>query len=162
MGMQFPHTLDIGMEMIAIDPEAGRAEVKVPWRADLIGNPTTGTFAGGIITTALDSALGMSVMAALGQPMPFATLDLRIDYLRMPTAAVPIVCVGTCIKLTRKVAFTRGVAHDGSADDPVALAQGTFMMTHGAEAEPRTPGRAEETDTAPGASFSDGPHGAGA
>jgi acyl-coenzyme A thioesterase PaaI-like protein len=39
---------------------------------------------------------------------------------------------GECYKLTRTIAFIRGIAHDGDPDDPVAHVTGTFMATHGA------------------------------
>ena len=36
---------------------------------------------------------------------------------------------GECYKLTRSIAFVRGLAHDGDINDPVAHVVGTFMMT---------------------------------
>jgi len=36
---------------------------------------------------------------------------------------------GECYRVTRRIAFVRGYAHDGDADDPVAHVAGTFMFT---------------------------------
>jgi acyl-coenzyme A thioesterase PaaI-like protein len=34
-----------------------------------------------------------------------------------------------CYKLTRRVAFVRGIAHDGDPGHPIAHVAGTFMFT---------------------------------
>jgi len=36
---------------------------------------------------------------------------------------------GECYRLTRRVAFVRGMAHEGDPADPIAHVAGTFMMT---------------------------------
>jgi acyl-coenzyme A thioesterase PaaI-like protein len=34
-----------------------------------------------------------------------------------------------CVKLTKKIAFVRGVAHGGDPDHPIAHSAATFMMS---------------------------------
>ena len=58
-----------------------------------------------------------------------ATLDLRVDYLRPATPGRRIVGRGECYGLTKSIAFVRGTAHDGDADDLVAHVTGTFIST---------------------------------
>ena len=61
---------------------------------------------------------------------PQATLDLRVDD---PRPAAPertsLSAAATCYRVTRSIAFVRGIAHDGDPDDPVANVTGTFIGT---------------------------------
>ena len=71
----------------------------------------------------------MSVATMLRNPMPFATLDLRIDYMKPAKPNVEIIFEGECIKITHEIAFARARAFQETADDPVAIATATFMFT---------------------------------
>ena len=103
----------------------------------IVGNPDTGVVHGGAVTAMLDHACGMAVGSALAAaPTPegggmraVATLDLRIDYLKSARPGAAITVIGECVKLTRQIGFARGRAYQDSAEDPVALAAGTFMIT---------------------------------
>ena len=55
------------------------------------------------------------------------TLDLRVDYLRPAVPERTVIGRGECYRLTRSIAFVRGIAHDGDPDDPVAHVAGTFI-----------------------------------
>jgi acyl-coenzyme A thioesterase PaaI-like protein len=67
-------------------------------------------------------------MAALGVPIPIATLDLRIDYMRAAEPGLDIHARAHCYKLTHTIAFVRATAYDRDPDDPVATAQAAFML----------------------------------
>ena len=67
-------------------------------------------------------------MIRLGKPMRIATLDLRIDYLRPGKRDHDLICRAECYRVTKNVAFTRGITHDGDPNDPVASAAGTFII----------------------------------
>src|ERR1044071_8197721 len=60
----------------------GRVWGKVPYRAELVGDPDAGVFAGGVLTTFLDQLSGAAAILAMDQPTIVATIDLRIDYMR--------------------------------------------------------------------------------
>lgn len=121
-----PHARAIGMEVV--DARPNEAWVKIPYRPDLIGNPQTGVVHGGVITTLLDNSCGIAVMASLDEALSIATLDLRIDYMRPATPGHDIIGWSHCYKMTRNVAFVRGVAYHDSVDDPIASAVATFML----------------------------------
>ena len=104
-------------------------ELQLPYREDLIGDPATGIIASGPIITLMDMATSISIWLKRGQFSPTATLDLRIDYLRPAEPGKTIFGRGECYKLTRRIAFVRGEAHDGDAAHPVAHVAGTFMFT---------------------------------
>ncbi len=132
-----PHNQALGMEMVAL--EDGAARMRLPYSLDLVGNPETGVLHGGPITTLMDACCGAAVFMKLPSPVPIATLDLRIDYLRPATAGRDVLAFATCFRLTRNVAFVRGVAYHAETgeDDPIAAAAGAFMLaTHASRARP--------------------------
>ncbi|MBS0474569.1 MAG: hotdog fold thioesterase [Proteobacteria bacterium] len=109
----------------------GWVELSLPWREDLVGVPETGVLASGPIISLMDNATSISVWSMARRFLPHATLDLRVDYVRAAEPGRKVIGRGECYKLTRTIAFVRGIAHDGDPDDPVAHVIGTFMATHG-------------------------------
>ena len=126
MALTSPHMRAIGLRFVSA--ETGVVVGMIPYRADLVGDPRTGVLHGGVVTTLLDSTGGAAVLSALSAPMPIATLDLRIDYLRPSTPHAPLYARVECYKLTRHVAFARGIAYNLDESDPVAAMSGTFML----------------------------------
>ena len=121
-----PHNKALGLKVVAV--RRGFASMRLEWREELVGNPETGVLAGGPLTAMLDGCCGMSVATMLREPMPFATLDLRIDYARPATPGQAVIAEAECYRITSSVAFTRAFAHHGDAADPIAAAAGTFML----------------------------------
>ena len=107
----------------------GRTRLRLPYSEKLIGNPDTGIVHGGVITGFLDQCCGTAVGSILKEPRSFATLDLRIDYMKPARPGAEIIFEGHCLKLAREVAFTRGYAFHTSVDDPIAIATATFMFS---------------------------------
>ncbi len=105
------------------------AELALDYRADLVGDATSGVLASGPIIALMDIATSLSVWIKRGAFKPQATLDLRIDYLRAAIPGRTVIGHGECYRLTRRVAFVRGYAHDGDPADPIAHVAGTFMTT---------------------------------
>lgn len=103
-------------------------ELALPWREELVGVPETGVLASGVIVSLLDTAGGASVWMKLGRFVPIVTLDLRIDYMRPAVKGETVIARCECVKMTRQIAFVRGVAHGGDPDRPVAHCASTFML----------------------------------
>ncbi|MES2337857.1 MAG: PaaI family thioesterase [Pseudomonadota bacterium] len=104
-------------------------ELALPYAADQVGDIASGVIASGPVVTLLDQATSAAVWQRRGGFRPHATLDLRIDYLRAATPGRTVIGRGECYRLTRSIAFVRGVAHDGDPADPLAHVAGTFMVT---------------------------------
>lgn len=99
------------------------------WREDLVGDTQSGTIASGAVITFVDQICGAACMAALTEPAGFATLDLRIDYLRPSRRGHNLRTKAHCYRISRHVAFVRAMAFDGdSDDDQIAAVQATFMI----------------------------------
>lgn len=121
-----PHPAALGFRLETMDDSG--VTLAVPWRPDLVGDMSSGVLAGGVVSSLLDHASGMAVWTALDAFRPIATLDMRIDYLRAAEPERDVFARADCFRLTRSIAFVRGIAHDGDADDPVAAVQAAFML----------------------------------
>jgi uncharacterized protein (TIGR00369 family) len=126
MTMFVPHAAALGMTLVSL--EKGVGVMQTPWREELVGDPETGVIASGVVTALLDHTCGLAVNSAAGTPMPIATLDLRIDYLRAAAPRTGITAEARCVKLGRTVGFVRAEAWDVDRSDLVATAQGAFML----------------------------------
>lgn len=105
------------------------AELAIDYDPRLVGQIETGILASGPIVTLLDMATGTAVWVKVGRFIPQATLDLRLDYLRPATPGRAVIGHGACYRITRRIAFVRGYAHDGDPADPIAHVAGTFLFT---------------------------------
>ncbi|MFQ5534528.1 MAG: PaaI family thioesterase [Sphingomonadales bacterium] len=121
------HVKELGITLEDVGP--GAATLKLDYQDRLVGNLETGVLAGGVVTTLLDTAAGVSVIAALGNFQPLATLGLRIDYLTPATPQRAVLARSHCYRITRWIAFVRGVAYHDNIDDPIANFTATFMAT---------------------------------
>jgi len=122
-----PHMTALGAEIVDFGETA--VTVRLPYNEELIGNPETGVLAGGVISTLLDNACGTAIIALSRKTDVFATLDLRIDYMKPATPGKDVLAFAECYKMTRRIAFVRGIAYHDSKDDPIAHAAATFMFT---------------------------------
>lgn len=120
------HTHALGFAYEGLDGD--RVRIRVPYRADLVGDPDTGVVAGGLVTTLLDHVGGLAVWVALGGFKPIATLDLRVDYMRAAAPGHDLIAEARCYRLTSSVAFVRAWAFEDTPDDPVAAAQSAYMV----------------------------------
>jgi uncharacterized protein (TIGR00369 family) len=127
-GLPFSHAIDMRLHQA----ENGFAVLSVPYDKRLVGDPVTGVLHGGVITALLDTACGWAVMVAPAELRSTATLDLRIDYMRPATAGDAVFARAECFRLTRSIGFARAVAYHSDPDDPVATAQGTFILERAA------------------------------
>ena len=126
MTMFVPHAAELGFTLVRT--EKGTGVMQTPWREELVGDPETGVIAGGVVTALIDHTCGLAVNSAADTPMPIATLDLRIDYLRPAKPRTGVTAEATCYRLTRSIGFVRAHAWDEDPADPLATAQATFML----------------------------------
>ena len=121
-----PHMLAAGMAVTALSP--GRGSMSMPARPDCVGDPVRGLLHPGALTVLADSACGLAVGAAMAQRAMYATLDLRMDYLRPAGPGADLHCDAHCYRLTRSIGFVRAEVWQQQADQPIAAAQASFML----------------------------------
>ena len=121
-----PHAQALGMELERVD--GGTAVISMPYADKLVGDPQTGVVHGGAVSALMDTCCGAAVMSHPRNLSHTATIDLRIEYLRPATPGQTITTTATCYHVTRSVAFVRATAVDEDAENPVAMATGTFTV----------------------------------
>nr|WP_314444786.1 PaaI family thioesterase [uncultured Sphingomonas sp.] len=102
-------------------------ELALPWDDKLVSIEEHGILATGAIVSLVDTCSGMAVWTRMGSFRPAVTLDLRLDYLRPAARGEEVIARCECYKLTRQVAFVRGIAHSGDTGRPIAHSAATFM-----------------------------------
>jgi uncharacterized protein (TIGR00369 family) len=122
-----PYSRTLGAEVVELQPN--RALLRLPYQDIFVGDPESGVIAGGVVTALLDQTCGYAVWASLQAFSTIATLDLRIDYMRPARPREALQAHAECYKLGRSIAFVRGLAYESDPADPVAAAQGTFVLT---------------------------------
>lgn len=121
-----PHARALGMSFDKLSSEG--AEISLPWREDLVGDPRSGVIHGGVISALMDTCSGAAVMVHPTGARSTATIDLRIDYMRPAASGHRIRARASCYHVTRSVAFVRAWAMDDDDSRPVAMATGTFTI----------------------------------
>ena len=142
-----PHMREIGLQVTAM--AAARGTMSLPARPEWVGDPGRGLLHTGVLTVLADSTCGLAVGAALAQRAPYATLDLRMDWLRPAGPDHDIHCEAHCYRISRSVAFVRGEVWQADRAQPIATVQATFMLatpagTQRASQLAETPPRAAE------------------
>ena len=122
-----PYARAMAAELLEVEP--GMALLRLPYQEAFVGDPATGVIAGGVVTALLDQTCGYAVWSRLGEFSSSATLDRRIDYMRPARPREPLQARAECYKLGRAIAFVRGLAFENDPADPVAAAQGVFVLT---------------------------------
>lgn len=121
-----PHAEALKLHVVAV--EAGKVTCRVPFAEHLVGNPDTRVIHGGVITALLDNSCGIAVGSKTMLRGQIATLDLRIDYMKAATPDQDIFAYAECFKVTRNIAFARGIAYQTDREDPVATCAAAFML----------------------------------
>ena len=124
---RIPHIKALGVKLVGFS--GSRVTVCLPYQEHLVGNLDSGVIAGGAISAVLDNVCGSAVVFFAKGMQSFATLDLRIDYMKPATPHEDVFAYAECYKMTRQIAFVRGAAYQDSEGNPVANAAATFMFT---------------------------------
>ncbi len=120
-----PYAVASGMTLVETGP--GHASLLLPARSTWTGDAERQLIHPGCLSVLADTACGVAVGCAMDELEPFATLDLRMDYLRPPVADTDLVCRAECHRLSRSVAFVRGELMQPGQSEPVATVYATFM-----------------------------------
>lgn len=126
-GMGLPHCRTLGLQLASAG--LGRAELVLPFKAELVGNPHNRVLHAGVATSLADMSGAMAVFTLLHARESLATLDLRIDYLRPGAPDIDLFCQAECYRLTSQIAFTRSTLYQSDPQTPVAHAVATYMRT---------------------------------
>ncbi|MGO2133326.1 MAG: PaaI family thioesterase [Halomonas sp.] len=119
-----PHTRELGVEVIEAGPDGVR--LRLPWHADLLGDPARGLVHGGVLTMLLDTVCGAAVLPALPSPEVCPTLDLRVDHYRPALEGQAIIAEARAVSVSASVVFTEGLVWQ-TRRQPVARGIANFV-----------------------------------
>ncbi len=121
-----PFVAFLGMHFASV--ASGSVRMTVPFRPDLIGNPTIPALHGGVVAALLDTCGGAAVWSQIGELDQVSTVDLRVDYLR-PARPERLVGTARVIRLGNRVGVVELRAyHPGASDKPIAVGTGVYNI----------------------------------
>lgn len=119
------HFNTLGLRVERVDQRG--VGMSMGYAEGLIGDPETGVIHGGAITALLDTCSGFAAASALDDLSMTPTIDLRIDYMRPATVGRTVYADAEVYRVTESVIFTRGIAHHGDFERPIAASVGNFF-----------------------------------
>lgn len=118
------HFVALGLQPRTI--EKGWAEMDLPWREDLVGDPGSGVIAGGPLTALMDTCCAIAAATA-GDRINFCpTLDLRMDHMGKPDPGKTLRARAEAYRVTSSVIFTRGIIYQDDPERPVVHGLANF------------------------------------
>ncbi|MCM2130561.1 PaaI family thioesterase [Larsenimonas rhizosphaerae] len=127
------------MNVVSAGPSG--VEMRLPWKADFLGDVSRQLIHGGVITMVLDTACTGTVLCGLGDPPEICpTLDLRVDHFRPAVAGQALLVRARITEITASVVFVEGELWQENDQKRVARATGSFARLP-AEATPANFGR---------------------
>lgn len=120
------HTLFEAMGIDIAYISKGRAEMTMPYSGLLSDH--RGALHRGALVTLLDTTCGLAIFSALQTMRPIATIDLRVDYLRLIPEGVGIRAFVDCVATTATTAFIVGRALADGHGEPIATVAGSFAI----------------------------------
>lgn len=109
--------------------EKGFCRLEIPFREELVGDPTRPALHGGVISMLVDTAGGGAVWTTSEDDRTrVATIDLRIDYLR-PARLDRLIAEATVVRVGNRVGVTdMRVFHPGAEAEPIATGKGVYNV----------------------------------
>ena len=123
---QIPFNRWLGMRVERA--QEGKVTVRIPFRPELVGDPRRPALHGGVLSTLADTAGGLAVFSAVGDPTcKVSTVDLLVDYLR-PGILEDLLCEAEILRLGHRVAVVQMVVLQGGGDYVPARARGAYNV----------------------------------
>lgn len=134
---KIPFNKIFGLQVESLKP--GRVSVKFKMKEELIGNYAHGILHGGVISSVLDAAGGLTAASSVMEKMQHksveeiekritrtGTIDLRVDYLR-PGRGKYFRATSSIMRIGNKVAVTRMELHNDE-ERLIAVGTGTYIV----------------------------------
>lgn len=131
----------LGVKVVTADRSAGTVVMRLPLRAELVGNVIKGMPHGGAIAALIDAAAGAAAALSiddLRDAPSVATIDMRVDYLA-PGRGDELTATATVMRSGRRVTVVRIDVSDGES---TLVALGTAAFSVGTRSAPATGGDA--------------------
>lgn len=121
-----PFNAYVGLELLEL--ERGRALARIPYRAELIGDPTRPALHGGVISMLADTIGGAAVFSVTEPGDRVATIDLRVDYL-LPGREADLYAEGELIRVGNRVGVSSVRCWQPAvSEESIAVAKGVYTI----------------------------------
>ena len=117
---------DFSYDIVHCDPK--RARIDMPYQADLATSDDNLSMHSAVLTTLIDTCLGIAALAKSKSTRPIATVDLRVDFVRSGTPGNDLRSDCVCHQIRDELAFAEGTISDKVNGDILVKAMGTFML----------------------------------
>lgn len=109
--------------------ERGHVTASIPWRPEIIGDPTVPALHGGVIGAVADATGGIAVWTTLENPASrVSTVDMRVDYLR-PGKQEKLIAVGHVVRTGARLGWADvRLYHPGRESEIVATARAVYAI----------------------------------
>ncbi len=110
--------------------EVGKARMEVPFRPELIGDPSRQALHGGVISALADTCGGCAVWTSLkDMHSRVSTIDLRIDYLR-PGKTETLIAEAVVVRSGNRVGVCDvRLFHNSAPEETVATGKGVYNIS---------------------------------
>mgnify|MGYP001460217904 CR=1 FL=1 len=126
MEQGIPFNVFMGMKVSHVSE--GVAEMMIPGRPELTGDPFRPALHGGVVSTLADTVGGLAVFTQLGKDRIASTLDLRIDYLRPGAVHQDLFARANVVRAGNRVAVTHTIIFQDDPDKPIATASAVYNV----------------------------------
>jgi uncharacterized protein (TIGR00369 family) len=122
----------LGIKVVKLDE--GFAHLELPFKPELVGDPTRPAIHGGCLGTLIDTAAGAATFTLIMPPETCSTIDMRIDYLR-PGESKTLHCEARVTRMGNRVASVDSkVYHPDAPDRLVCTGKGVYNVKRAKDA----------------------------
>ena len=120
-----PFNRFLGMKLGAV--RKGFAEIEIPFRDELVGDPFKPALHGGVISTLSDTVGGCAVFTVIEAGARCSTIDLRVDYLH-PGKLEALRGRAEILRVGGRVAVAKIDVFHADPSTPIAAAMGVYAI----------------------------------
>jgi uncharacterized protein (TIGR00369 family) len=120
-----PFNRHLGLQVERI--ERGRADIRLPYRDDHVGDILRPALHGGVVAALVDATAGAAAFTRARAVDRMSTLDIRIDYLR-PAPKADLVASAHVRRMGNRVAVVNVLVTANGESEPVAEGRAVFSI----------------------------------
>ncbi|MCI5059092.1 MAG: PaaI family thioesterase [Flavobacteriales bacterium] len=117
------------LDIKLLDVKLRFAKLKLPFKQELVGDPRTSRWHGGMIATLIDGACGAAAVTTLNGPEDqLASIDLRTDFLKA-SKPLDLIAEAHIVRNGHRSMVTKCIVyHEDMKDEDKIIAMGTVVL----------------------------------
>lgn len=127
-----PFNQFLGLRLSPLRP--GRAEMRLKFRQEFMGDVKRPALHGGVVATMLDSVCGAAVLSRVAPGDRISTVDLRVDFL-LPGPRKSLIAQAEVIRVGNQVALAQAKVCAAGSREVVAVGKAVFSIRRRRESD---------------------------